>query len=366
MKERFGNSRPIQAADDEISLKELFQRIVLLRKYLFSQWRILIIIGFLGAVVGLLVSILKKPTYLAETSFVLDDQKNSGRMMGAYSGLASQFGVNLGGVEGQGLYTGDNIMEFFKSRRMIQRTLLTAVEHEGKKETLADWYVDINEINKDWKKNPALANFRFSPDSVGNFRQDSLLKALYKSILKDELAIEKPDKKLSIIQLSIETEDELFSLFFSDQLVKNVSEDYIQSVTKKSSENLAVLTKMVDSVRNELNQAIGGVAIAAQENPNVNPALASLRVPSQKRTIDVQANTAIFNELVKQRELARMTLRNDKPLIQILDKPILPLEKNKIGKMKGMLVGGFIFLFIAIGYLIVRQFIRELTKRTEL
>jgi hypothetical protein len=45
--------------------------------------------------------------------------------------------------------------------------------------------------------------------------------------------------------------------------------------------------------------------------------------------VDVQANTAILTEeLVKQTELAKVTLRKETPLIQIMNGPILPLTKN--------------------------------------
>ena len=54
------------------------------------------------------------------------------------------------------------------------------------------------------------------------------------------------------------------------------------------------------------------------------------RVPSVNRQVDVQANTAILTELVKNLELAKVDLRKETPLIQIIDTPILPLpfEKN--------------------------------------
>ena len=52
-------------------------------------------------------------------------------------------------------------------------------------------------------------------------------------------------------------------------------------------------------------------------------------VPYQKAMIDVQANSAIYGEIVKQLELAKVTHRNNMPLIQIIDKPILPLENSR-------------------------------------
>src|SRR5690606_32780228 len=121
----------------------------------------------------------------------------------------------------------------------------------------------------------------------------------------------------------------------------NAADVYIRTRTQKAKEYLAVLTHQVDSVRKELDAAISGVAAATDANPNPNRALQRLRVGSQERTVDVQANTTILTELVKNQEHAKITLRHEKPIIQVLDRPILPLEDDSI-KVKVALLVGFI------------------------
>lgn len=101
------------------------------------------------------------------------------------------------------------------------------------------------------------------------------------------------------------------------------------------------MQKQTDSVRGELNGAITGVAVANDNTFGLNPALNVKRTPSARRQVDVQANAAILTELVKQSELAKVTLRRETPLIQIIDKPILPLKKERFGKAKGLVLGDF-------------------------
>jgi hypothetical protein len=60
--------------------------------------------------------------------------------------------------------------------------------------------------------------------------------------------------------------------------------------------------------QNEPNGAITGVAVANDNTFGLNPALNVRRAPSARRQVDVQANTAILTELVKQSELAKVTL----------------------------------------------------------
>jgi len=45
-------------------------------------------------------------------------------------------------------------------------------------------------------------------------------------------------------------------------------------------------------------------------------------------------------------ELAKITLRKETPLIQLIDQPILPLEKDKLGRFKSLIIGGFLAIFL--------------------
>ena len=156
------------------------------------------------------------------------------------------------------------------------------------------------------------------------------------------------------------SENEQFSKDFCDALAREVGLFYIATKSKKARANMEVLERQTDSIRNELNNAISGVAIANDNTFNLNPALNARRVPSSRKQVDVQANVAILTELVKQSELAKVTLRRETPLIQVLDRPILPLKKDKFGKTKGLILGGFFSGFLAIVFLIFRRYLGKL------
>jgi uncharacterized protein involved in exopolysaccharide biosynthesis len=109
-----------------------------------------------------------------------------------------------------------------------------------------------------------------------------------------------------------------------------------------------------------LNGAITGVAVANDNTFNLNPALNVRRAPSARRQVDVQANTAILTELVKQSELAKVTLRKETPLIQVIDSPIMPLHKERFGKAKGIALGGILAGFLTVLVLILRRVLSQL------
>jgi uncharacterized protein involved in exopolysaccharide biosynthesis len=64
--------------------------------------------------------------------------------------------------------------------------------------------------------------------------------------------------------------------------------------------------------------------------------------------------------LVVQLELAKITLRKETPLIQLIDKPMLPLNKEKFGKPKSLILGGFLAGFLTVLYLVFGQLYKKL------
>lgn len=346
----------IQIQNDEISLKELILKLRKWWNYLLSKWLIILIFGIFGGALGLAYSFIKKPIYKAELSFALQDDNAGGGMSGAL-GLASQFGIDLGGSAGSE-FSGDNLLELMRSRTMIEQSLLATVSINGKKQTLAEYYIDFNNIRKRWDEFPKLRNIHFLPNAnrdVFTLQQDSVLGVFYKDLIKADVTVDKIDKKSSIIALSVKSKNELFAKNFAEVLVRVVSDFYIQTKTEKAAKNVAILQRQTDSVRRDLNSNILGTASSMDANPNPNPSLQTLRVPSQRRQVNVTTNTAILSELVKNLELSKMTLLQETPLIQIIDKPILPLEKDKLGKLNGIILGGVLFGFLIVIYLTVKK-----------
>lgn len=346
--------RPIE--NDEISLKELMQKVKEWYLYLLSKWKIIFLAGMIGGGFGVMYSMLKKPIYTATLTFALEDEKGSGGIGGAL-GLASSFGLDLGG-SGGGIFTGSNLTELFKSRSMVEKTLLSPVNINGKTISLAELYIQNNQWRDKWNSNPKLNSIQFLPNSSTKLFtrvQDSIVGVMYQNLSNGSLTVGQKDKKISIISIDVSSTDELFAKYFCEALAKQVGNFYIDTKSKKARINMAILERQVDSIRSELNSSITGVAVANDNTFNLNPAMNVRRTPSARRQVDVQANTAILTELVKQSEMAKVTLRKETPLIQVIDKPILPLHKERFGKVKGLVYGGFLVCFITILFLIFKR-----------
>ena len=350
-----------QHTNDEISLKELLEKAKEWWHYLLSQWKIILLAGIIGAALGLAYSISKKPIYTATLSFALEDEKGGGGGLGS---LASSFGIDLGGGGGS-IFTGSNLTELFKSRAMVEQTLLSPVVVDGKTISLAEMYIQNQEWRKNWNEKPKFAGIQFLPkaDRKDYTRvHDSILGVMYQDSSKTGLSVGQKDKKISIITIDVNSTNELFSKYFTEALVKEVSDFYVTTKSKKARENMLILERQTDSIRRELNGAITGVAVANDNTFGLNPAMNVRRAPSARRQVDVQANTAILTELVKQTELAKVTVRKETPLIQVIDQPILPLKKEKLGKAKGIVIGGFLVGFLVVLGLIIRKLLKTIAQ----
>ncbi len=354
------NKNDIQnIAEDEISLKELILKIKDWYRFLLTKWIIIVAAGIMGGAIGVGYALFTKPEYTANLSFALEDEKQgTGGLSGAL-GLASSLGIDLGGSAG-GAFSGANLIELMKSRNIVEKSLLNPITVNGKTQSFAQYYINFNELNKDWDSKPLLKGIVFAPDadrSKFTLQQDSILGKIYESIagVNGLLSVAQKDKKISIINIEVKSTDELFSKAFTESIAQEVSSYYIEIKSKKARQNVIILQHQTDSIRAELNGAITGVAAAADNTFGLNPAMMVRKTPGTRRQVDVQANTAILTQLVTNLEMAKVSLRKETPLIQVIDRPILPLKKEKVGKLKSLLLGSFLAGFLTVLVLILKK-----------
>jgi hypothetical protein len=348
----------------EISLKEIILIIKYWISFLISKWKIITLTGLISGIIALGISWSEKPIYKAILTFAMEEDKSGGGIGGAL-GLASSFGFDIG-VSGGGAFAATNLSELMKSRLIVEKVLFEPVNINGQVTSLAEYYIEINKLRNSWLSKPSLQKIQFLPNSDRSrfsLQQDSIIQIIYRKLIdKESLAIIQKDKKISILTIEVKSEDELFSKLFCESLAKETSDFYIETKSKKARINADVLQKQVDSIRSKLDGAISGVAIETDNVYNLNPAFNIKGAASKKKQIDVQANTTILSNLVVQLELAKIALRKETPLIQLIDKPILPLAKEKFGKTKSLILGGFLGVVLSIFYFILSEYYRKVIK----
>jgi hypothetical protein len=336
----------------QFTLKEVVQNLIDWVKFFRSQWKPLLLSLVVGAGLGAGYSQLKAPVFHAETSFVLEEEGMGG--IGQMSGIASLLGLNLGSIGGtNGLFQGDNIMELYRSDRMLEETLLSPFDNE---KLLVDRFIEFEGLEKKWASTIDLSALKFSGSNENHgVKQDSVLKEIAKIIREKQLAVVKPDRKLSIIQVNVSSKDEAFAKIFNETLVSKVNTFYLETKTKKTGENLRILQIQADSVRAILDQSLGTLAAEQDRIPNANPLLSTATVNGRRKQVDVQTSAAVFQEIVKNLEMAKISHRINTPLIQLIDSPSFPLKRTEIRLLKGSVYGAFILGFLALSFFYLRR-----------
>ena len=313
--------------EESISISFIVDSIKDWISFIFSKRKIIIRGTIIIMILIISYNYIKSPVHYAKTTFVLDNDTSSGSM-GDLSSLASLAGINTSSfIDASSLFQIDNIQELYRSSSMLKNTLLSSAKINDKEILIIERFAKAEKLINKWRK--LGINLEDFKNKKLSRLQDSLIKESIKLIKKEYLLVDKPSRKTTILEIGFNHKDELLAKSFNENLVSIVNKFYFDTKTLKTGANLEILKKQSDSVKNVLNESILVLAEKDQNIPNLNALDKVSMVPYQKAMIDVQANSAIYGEIVKQLELAKVTHRNNMPLIQIIDKPILPLENSR-------------------------------------
>lgn len=342
---------------DEIRLKDVILKVIYFKNVLKSKIAVLIGFAFLFGVLGVTYSVLKKESFEAELSFVVDESQDSPSPLGAVSGLASQFGFNIGGSS-NGTFSQSNIQELLISKRVVYQAILQNGKINDKEDLLINHFIELNEYDKSW--DDEMANFRF-PSKITDFsfEHDSIIGVVYSDLTTNYINTNLEEES-NIFKISCTSDNEQFAKLFVESLVLKLEEYYTKFQTAKSESTLSLLAFRADSVLSELKNAEYRYASHKDSNFGVQRAKGLLEEIRLKR--DVEILNIMYGEIVKNLELSKFTLINNKPLLNIIDRPHLPLNTNKLSAVKAFILFSILGGFFACVYLIFRQIIRDELK----
>ena len=346
---------------DDFSVKSFLDNLRVWISFLLTKTKDILRLSIMFLVLTLGYNYIKSPIHYARTSFVLDSESSS-NSIGDIASLASLAGINASSfIDASSIFQIDNIQELYRSSSMLKQTLLTKSTFGNETEILINRFGREEKIDKKWNK----LGIDFSNQSLFQSKSrlhDSVLFEALKIIKEKYLIVDKPSRKTTILEIGFDHKDELLAKSFNENLVSIVNKFYFKTKTQKTGENLKILQRQADSVKNVLDKSILFLAEKDQSIPNPNPLTKVSLVPYQKALVDVQANGAIYQEIVTQLELAKVTHRNKTPLIQIIDKPTLPLENSRLTFLECLIYGLFGGLFLSVIYFSSTRFYYSLIK----
>ena len=173
---------------------------------------------------------------------------------------------------------------------------------------------------------------------------------IWKGLTENNLNIEMQNDKANIINLTFISVNEQFAKQFIENLIDEMSKMYITHQTKQAQNTLDFLKDRADSVFVELDKSEQEFARIKDINQRIIKASGRLKELQLMREVEV-LNT-MYLEIVKNLEISKMTLLNQTPIINIIDRPILPLEEEKLSKSIAGILGGFLGGFLSVCFFV--------------
>lgn len=298
----------------------------------------------LSAALAVLYAYLKEPSYKSRLTFSLDMGGQNGELSAA-AGIASQLGISIGG--GSTMFAEDNIIEIILSRRVIENVLLSEYSFNDKNYKLIEYYLDESGAREQASSKSPFRTTHFPAGSSRenySYLQDSVLKEVYEDFNEEMITVSRPDKKLNVYELSVNSRNEVFSKVFTDRLIAETDSFYRDVCTEKSAHTLDILEQRAMEIRGRLDESIDSKS--QKMDADLNPAFATTVAPVEKEQYNVQLYGGAYAELYKNLEIARFQYLKDIPLLQIIDEARFPMEKVRIKKIVAALVGAVAGFFL--------------------
>ena len=349
-------SRPVQN-NDEIDLVDLFRKLWVKRKFILTVTGIFLLIG-------LFVALVSPVSYTASCTVVPQSGENKS---GGLSGVAAMMGVNLGtAMMSEGTLSPHIYPEIVKSVPFtleIMQTLITTNRSNGKEITLYEYYT-----NKQYQDKNVLSSIKkytlgLPGVLLGSFRKKSPVEetAFHADSTTVYTLNEKEKKVYEAIQgalrVSVNPKEGYVSLSYSfpeakpaaevtDNLYRTL-EKYVSSFkSEKLEDNLQFVEESYETARQDFLQAQS--RLAAFQDANRGLATATARSTEMRLQSEFNIAFSVYSELAKQREQARIAVKENQTILTLVNPAVVPHEKS--APRRSIILVGFLFLGIATAF----------------
>ncbi|MGN6398615.1 MAG: hypothetical protein ACTHMI_23805 [Mucilaginibacter sp.] len=315
------------------------EQIVRIISNVVKKWRLLLLAAIVGALIGFIRIRSKRPFYRANISFVLSTESKPNS--GIYN-LAAQLGFDAISSSPDNIFSGENIIELFKSRRLIGAALMSEVDTKPR-QTLLN----------------LIARKQFSEEfhTVGAFGNDldkftPTQKMLYQQIItyvEKSFIVFKKDKKLIVYILSVTSTDPDITYYTAKLLLDETFKYFTETKTKVFASGVKLLQHEADSLAMVLRGIFSSTASMNDRTYDLNPAISVQRSGAMFNQAKAAAYNAAYIEVMRNLEIAKVNLQKETPLYRIIDESDLPLIPEKVSLIKHMAVTTLIgLLFMAV------------------
>jgi hypothetical protein len=148
------------ADDEEIHIGPLWTNIKQSFRYIFRKWYILLIwVGIFGGL-GLFYAWWYGLKYISTASFAIQGQSASSGLLSSSLSIANSLGLSGSMAKGGGGFDNRFFASLIESRKVIKESLLHEGIMDGKKDVMANHYIDLYRwrtgglLSKGWNSDP--------------------------------------------------------------------------------------------------------------------------------------------------------------------------------------------------------------------
>jgi hypothetical protein len=310
------------------------------------------------ALLGLGYAILKKTRYEAKISFFLNEKDMP--MVGGLAGLAGQF-FNMG-VNSE-WPSEDKIKDLVFTRRILAQNLFTTIEVNGKKESMVNHFIDVNNLIDAFKSDTILADFTYftsaNPSHL-SYKENHALNVIIRFIKESNMIKVTSTTKETImgnkgggiIGFEVQTKSEVLSKEFTENLLKVLSEFYIKKAVEREQDNYLLLVNKCDSLKMVLEEK--ELELASFNDRSLALVKSQAGLTKLRLQRDLQILNVMYAEVLKNKEAIKFSLDTQTPIFQVIDSPDYPLNIIKPSKVNSFLIGLVVGMVCSTFFFIIR------------
>lgn len=334
-----GNKTPPEA---DILEKSVFFIISLFKVNL----KRIILAGFVGGILGGGFTYILPKMYTAKAE-LLPEYKES-RFSG-FSSLANLAGIDLASSSESDAIRPDLYPNILQSTPAIIYLLKQPVKTIEKKQfpTLLSYFESTSD-NKEKTKIDAILSSK-ADTSVLNFSSDEIkmIQNLRSSLTTNF------DKKSGVIYINVEMRDPVIAAATLSKAIQYLS-DYVSGYrSKKKHDESEFIKSRVQEANNQLRNAEYALQKYRDNNRNVFNNVA--KIEEQKLQSNYIHTQNLRNDLLNQLEKATLAEKEGRPIIQILEPPIVPVKKSSPTRIVYAIAGAFLLSLITLITLSIRN-----------
>jgi hypothetical protein len=334
----------------EVELKEIavlfIQLIAMFRKSIFK----IILLVLLSIAFSLFIYVTLPAKYEAVSKLYLQSKSLSGNPL--LTGL-------IGDMSGIGSFSEigeETFINIAQSKQVLKNTLVKKIKYRGREELLLNHVIDCFSWREDWADIQRLKGFHFVNEDPEQFTymEDSLFNSIFDEFSSD-MSVSSDDE--CIVNVSL--------MMMSDSLAMEINKLWVLEMIAffKEKSNSGILRDLsfqkssIDSLKEVISETEELLTRFRDEKNAIVKAQAYVDKIRLERELEI--NTLLLGEMLKNHEKSKYTMMTQKPIVEIIDSPRLPLEEQSISLLNIVFIGGFIGSIISLILFVFIPYVKE-------